>query len=548
MSDTLKVEFKAATLDDAGVFEGVASPFGGSPDRVGDIVAPGAFARSLAEHKARGTMPGLLIAHDHRAIAGAWEVIEETAAGLRVKGRFALGTPDGDRAYRLAKSKAATGLSIGFRTRAAARLPGGYRRLDDIDLIEISVLATPAAPSAGITSVKTATTPMKGKSMATEDTNTDAADDAPVIDRVTKLEGAVADIDKRLKAVEDNGTKAVKGIEEIKTVLRRPGAAASTTDGEAGGTVERKAFEAYLRGGSAALAFTEVKTLRTAEDPSAGYLAPPEFIAEVDKNIVLWSPIRQFATVRGTARGTVELPKRIGRPTATWVEELEDREDTTATATRYGKSSYEVKELTAYVDVSFSTLEDNAVDIFAELAADLAEEFGAAEGSAFVTGNGVKKPMGFMSDAGIATVASGHASQITADALIDLFHALPSPYRTGAVWGMNSATLGACRKLKTTAGEYLLSMTGLAGSPVTTILGRPVVELPDMPDVGAGNLPVVFGDFAHGYRVFDRVGFALLRDDLTQRTKGKCRFHARKRVAGGVRKTEALRKLHIAAS
>lgn len=547
MFDALKVEFKAASLDDAGVFEGVASPFGGSPDRVGDIVAPGAFARSLAEHKARGTMPGLLIAHNHQAIAGTWEAIEETAAGLRVKGRFALGTPDGDRAYRLAKTKAATGLSIGFRTRSASRLPGGYRRLDDIDLIEISVLATPAAPSAGITSVKTAT--LKGTNMATENTTTtDAADDAPVIDRVTKLEGAVSDLDKRLKAVEDNGTKAVKGIEEIKTVLRRPGAAASATDGEAGGTVERKAFENYLRGGSAALEFTEVKTLRTADDPSAGYLAPPEFIAEVDKNIVLWSPIRQFATVRGTARGTVELPKRIGRPTATWVEELEDREDTTETATRYGKSSYEVKELTAYVDVSFSTLEDAAVDIFAELAADLAEEFGAAEGSAFVTGNGIKKPMGFMNDASIATVASGHASQITADALIDLFHALPSPYRTGAVWGMNSTTLGACRKLKTTAGEYLLSMTGLAGSPVTTILGRPVVELPDMPDVGAGNLPVVFGDFRQGYRVFDRVGFALLRDDLTQRTKGKCRFHARKRVAGGVRKTEALRKLRIAAS
>ena len=123
MSDALEFEFKAATLDDAGVFEGVASPFGGSPDRVGDIVAPGAFARSLAEHKARGTMPGLLIAHNQQAIAGTWEAIEETAAGLRVRGRFALGTPDGDRAFRVAKTKAATGLSIGFRTRAASRRP-----------------------------------------------------------------------------------------------------------------------------------------------------------------------------------------------------------------------------------------------------------------------------------------------------------------------------------------------------------------------------------------------------------------------------------------
>lgn len=543
--ERLDLEFKFAPSG-AGLIEGLASPFGGSPDRVRDIVAPGAFARSLAEHKARGTMPAMLLSHDPAAVAGTWDAMEETPAGLSVAGRLALGTTTGNDAHTLAKTKAVTGLSIGFRTLKATRLPGGIRRLDEVDLLEISLVAVPASPSARITSVKSF--PAAGAAITEENTMDDDNGAAPDLAALeTKTAELVAGVETKMTAAITAALAPVaERLGKVETALRRPGTA-PVTETKGADAPERKSFETYLRHGVAGLEFGEVKTLRTADDPSAGYLAPSEFIAEVDKNIVLWSPVRQLATVRNTARGSVELPKRIGRPTATWVEELEDREDT-ETGSRYGKSAYEVKELTAYVDVAFSTLEDAAVDIFAELAGDLAEEFGQAEGEAFVLGNGVKRPMGFMSDTTIPILASGDAAKITADSLIDLFHALPSPYRTNAVWGMNSTTLGAIRKLKTTGGEYLLSMSGLAGSPVTTILGRPVVELPDLPDVAGGAVPLVFGDFAQGYRVFDRVGFSLFRDEHTQRTKGKCRFHARKRVAGGVRKSEALRKLIVAAS
>ena len=521
---------------------GYASLFGGPADAVNDVVAPGAFRATLAER-----LPDMLREHKGAPI-GRWTDATEDDIGLKVRGVVTDAATLADlRAGRL------DGLSIGYVATKAQRDAAGRRVLEAVRLQEVSIVKRPASSRARVLSVKSvppaagAAPNSKSTTMADQTTAAnEAAEDAPLDGRVKALEGTVADIDKRLKAVEENGSKAVKSLDRIETALRRPGAAPAT-ETKGADAPERKAFEGYLRHGVAGLEFAEVKTLRTADDPSAGYLAPAEFIAEVDKNIVLWSPVRQLATVRNTVRGSVELPKRIGRPTATWVEELEDREDT-ETGSRYGKSAYEVKELTAYVDVAFSTLEDAAVDIFAELAMDLAEEFGAAEGEAFVSGNGVKRPMGFMSDTSIPTVASGDAAKITADSLIDLFHALPSPYRTNAVWGMNSTTLGAIRKLKTTTGEYLLSMAGLAGVPVTTILGRPVVELPDLPDVGAGNVPVVFGDFAQGYRVFDRVGFALVRDDLTQRTKGKCRFHARKRVAGGVRKSEALRKLRIATS
>ncbi|MGF7173356.1 phage major capsid protein [Azospirillum doebereinerae] len=512
---------------------GYASLFGGPADAVNDVVQAGAYHASLT-----AGLPLMLREHKGLPI-GRWIEASEDDIGLKVRGVVTDPATLADlRGGRL------DGLSIGFVATKAHRDTTGRRVLAEVTLQEVSIVRRPASSRARVLSVKSA--PAVSAANTEESTMEDETTAPDLAALETKTAELVAGVETKMTAAITTALAPLTDrLGKVETALRRPGAL--VPEKKADEAPERKAFEGYLRHGVAGLEFGEVKSLRTGDDPSAGYLAPAEFIAEVDKNIVLWSPVRQLATVRSTARGSVELPKRIGRPTATWVEELEDREDT-ETASRYGKSAYEVKELTAFIDVSFSTLEDAAVDIFGELAADLAEEFGQAEGEAFVTGNGVKRPMGFMSDTSIPTVASGDAAKITADSLIDLFHALPSPYRTNAVWGMNSTTLGAIRKLKTTGGEYLLSMSGLAGSPVTTILGRPVVELPDLPDVAGGAVPLVFGDFAQGYRVFDRVGFSLLRDDLTQRTKGKCRFHARKRVAGGVRKSEALRKLIVAAS
>lgn len=530
------VEFRFAP-GEAGQFSGYASIWG-ELDRHGTTFARGAFAASVAEQRAAGHRLPMLWNHSPDSVIGTWEQIEEDSRGLKVRGRIVTETRAGAEAYALLKAGSLNGLSVGFRRQRDEPRPGGGRTITMADLAEISLVGIPSSKSARVQEVRCSPAVpdaalQKEKATMAEETTQAPGEGATETRTDTGAE-------TRARAALD---ALVKRVDKLEARSTRLGLGGSPSD--QGATIERRSFESYLRGGTAGMDVVEARALRTGDDPSAGYLAPPEFIAEIDKNIVQWSPVRGIATVRNTARGSVELPRRIGRPTATWVEEVEDREDT-ATGTRYGKSTYEVKELTAYVDVSFSTLEDAAVDIFAELAADLAEEFGQAEGAAFVNGDGIKRPFGFMADDTIPTVASGHASQVTADGLIDLYHALPAPYRANAVWALNGATLGAVRKLKTTTGEYLLSMSGLAGAPVTTLLGRPVVEMPDLPDVGAGTIPIVFGDFANGYRVFDRTGFALVRDDLTQRTKGKCRFHARKRVAGGVRKAEALRKLRIA--
>jgi HK97 family phage major capsid protein len=113
---------------------------------------------------------------------------------------------------------------------------------------------------------------------------------------------------------------------------------------------------------------------------------------------------------------------------------------------------------------------------------------------------------------------------------------------------MNSQTLGTIRKLKDgSTGTFLLMTSGLGNSPSTTLLGRPVIECPDMPDIAGNAYPVAFGDFSQGYRIFDRLAISVLRDPYSVATNGLTRFHARRRVAGGVAKSEALRKLKISA-
>ncbi|MDH2354898.1 phage major capsid protein [Bradyrhizobium sp. SSUT112] len=344
-----------------------------------------------------------------------------------------------------------------------------------------------------------------------------------------------------LKAANDNIAAEKKRADALELRLNRPGAAANDNKEP---TAESKAFEKFIRRGPEALG-EEAKSLRVSDNTAGGYLAPDQFNAELDRNVVLFSPVRQVARVLPTGAPAVLWPKRLSGFTASWVGETGLRPETTAT---FGQSRYPVFELAAYVDVSNAMLEDSDFDVASLLSFEFGEEFGYEEGKAFVNGASALQPSGFMQDAGLAYTPAGNASAILADGLVDLYHAVKTPYRANAVWGMNSTTLGVVRKLKDGQGNYLLSQSGIANAPITTILGRPVIEMPDIPDIAGNAFPVVFGDFSQGYRIFDRVSLSVLRDPYSQATNGMTRFHGRRRVAGGVGKAEAIRKLKISVS
>lgn len=140
-----------------GRIEGLASPFGGSPDSYGDIVMPGAFAESLARHRAEGAAPPMLWAHDAARPVGRWDEIAETSEGLHVAGQLNLATAAGRDAFEHTRAGDVGGLSIGYHVPpggASLNRETGVRTLARIELHEISITTLPAARMARITGVK----------------------------------------------------------------------------------------------------------------------------------------------------------------------------------------------------------------------------------------------------------------------------------------------------------------------------------------------------------------------------------------------------------
>lgn len=145
--ETKRAPLRLAIADD-GTFGGYASLFD-LRDSCGDIVAPGAFAASLAQRGASGVK--MLWQHRPEEPIGVWTRIAEDARGLEVKGRLDLSVARAREALSLIRAGALDGLSIGFRTlRAATDRKSGARRLIDIDLVEISIVTFPALPQARI--------------------------------------------------------------------------------------------------------------------------------------------------------------------------------------------------------------------------------------------------------------------------------------------------------------------------------------------------------------------------------------------------------------
>ncbi|HEX8655596.1 MAG TPA: phage major capsid protein [Allosphingosinicella sp.] len=312
----------------------------------------------------------------------------------------------------------------------------------------------------------------------------------------------------------------------------------------------------YLRKGLEA--GVELKAVTGVSESAGGYAVPEEIDAEIDKVLISISPIRAIANVVkvGTA-GYRKLVTRGGTPSG-WVSETAGRPETgtpefTEVAPPFG-------ELFANPAASQAMLDDAAFDVEAWLASEIATEFARAEGAAFVNGNGVNRPKGFLATP-VSTqvdsvrpfgtlqvvhtgVAGGFPASNAQDKLIDLVQSLRPPYRQGAAFVMNSATAARIRKFKTADGAFLWAPSLSAGQP-DTLLGYPVVEAEDMPDLAADSLSVAFGNFRAGYLIAERSETQILRDPFTN--KPFVHFYATKRIGGQVANSEAIKLLKFAA-
>ncbi|MBY0225410.1 MAG: phage major capsid protein [Hyphomicrobium sp.] len=317
----------------------------------------------------------------------------------------------------------------------------------------------------------------------------------------------------------------------------------------------KSAFDGYVRKGETAnLTALEQKALSVGIDADGGFLVPKETERAVNTALKTVSPIRSVAGIRQVSGSVYKVPFATTGAATGWVGEAAVRPQTNTPT--LAELSFPTMELYAMPAATQAILDDSAVDIDAWLAEEVRVAFAQQEGTAFVTGDGVNKPKGFLTYPTVANaswtwgnlgfVTSGAAGAFPAanqaDKLIDLVYAVKGTYRANGSFVMNRSTLGTVRKMKDADGSYIWQPSGDAAQP-SRLLGYPVVEAEDMPNIAANSLSIAFGDFASGYLIVDRVGIRVLRDPYS--SKPYVLFYTTKRVGGGVRDFDAIKLMQF---
>lgn len=313
----------------------------------------------------------------------------------------------------------------------------------------------------------------------------------------------------------------------------------------------KSAFEAYVRNGNeASLRKFEEKAMSIGSDPDGGFLVPDETALEIGKRLANISPIRSIAGVRAVSSAMYKKPFAVTGAATGWVSETDVRAQSASPS--LSELQFPTMELYAMPAATSALLEDSAINLDQWIAEEVETAFAEQEGAAFISGDGINKPKGLLSNPTvdesswswgnlgyIATGADGDfASSDASDQLVDTIYALKAGYRQNANWVMNRRTQADIRKLKDGDGNYLWQAPSAAGEKAM-LMGFPVVEAEEMPDIASDSMSIAFGDFNRGYLIVDRTGVRVLRDPYS--AKPYVLFYTTKRVGGGVQDFDAIK-------
>jgi HK97 family phage major capsid protein len=369
---------------------------------------------------------------------------------------------------------------------------------------------------------------------------------------------APAELTEKVEKINADIASIGKQMTDIEKKAGRPKA-----DGDKEVTPEqaeyRKAFGLYLRKGRAdGLEELGRKAMNTGSDPDGGYLVVPEMDLAIDR-------------VAGTMGGLAPLCDTITIGTAKWEKLVktsgmamrrvaEGATGGETTEPKFAKVAIEVFPAEVEPWVFNETLEDSRIDLESDLANEAAIGFTEGANAEYITGNGVGKARGITAYTNVLNsayawgsvgyVVSGKtaafASVAPSDKIVDLQHALKSQYRQGAAFVMNDSTLGTVRQLKDGSGSYYLWNPDAAAGFGGRLLGSPVVIDDNMANVGAGAYAIAFGNWKRAYKIVNRAGTTLIRDNIT--AKGQTKFNFRRRFGGGVVNYEAFKLFKVATS
>ncbi len=285
----------------------------------------------------------------------------------------------------------------------------------------------------------------------------------------------------------------------------------------------------------------EVKNaLQVGTDTEGGYLVPDEFERTIVETLKDENIFRSFAHLIQTASGDRKIPISASKGEAAWIDEegtYPESDDS------FGQVTISAYKLGTIIKVSEELINDSVFDIESYIATEFARRIGAKEEAAFFSGDGSGKPLGILAATGGAQIGvnAASATALNTDEVIDLYHALRSPYRKNAVWLTNDSTIKAIRKLKDGNGQYIWQPS-LATDTPDTILGRPVRTSAYMPEIAGGAKTLAFGDFSY-YWIADRQGRTFKRLGELFAPTGQVGFLGSQRVDGRLILGEAVKVL-----
>lgn len=382
--------------------------------------------------------------------------------------------------------------------------------------------------------------------------------------------------DERLAQIEDRVSSDVVTVEKMERIsrslddqkrhmenmvlkARRPHLGVRGEVGLTPAAGEHKAaWQAYMRNGETGnLRQIESKALSVASDPDGGYLVPEQTEAEIGRRLAEISPIRAISGVRQVSASVYKKPFATTNAAVGWVGETDVRPETATP--NLAELQFPTMELYAMPAATGTLLDDSVVNIDDWIAEEVQTVFAEQEGKAFVDGDGVNKPRGFLDYPNVADgswswgnlgyVATGIDGAFDAgnpsDVLIDTIYGLRAGYRANGHWVMNRRSQAEIRKIKDADGNYLWHPGNQPGGNAT-LLNFPIAESEDMPNIGSDSTSIAFGDFRRGYLVVDRLGVRVLRDPYT--AKPYVLFYTTKRVGGGVQDFEAIKLIKFGVS
>lgn len=312
----------------------------------------------------------------------------------------------------------------------------------------------------------------------------------------------------------------------------------------------KDAFEGYAKKGVIPNQ-AEFKAMSVGTENEGGILVPNVVSSRIIQHIFDNSPIRQLASVQSINSDGLDIMLDLQELSAAWVGEVQSRPDTNNPT--LGKKTIAVHEMYAQPKATQKLLDDASVNIETWLASKVSSKFARTEQQAFVSGNGVNQPRGFLSYASgtgaeqIESVASGASNALSADGVINLLYSLKEEYARNGTFLVGRPIIRALRQLKENTTNAYIWQAGLQLNQPDTLVGRPIASDDFMPKVTTnGTLVMAFADWREAYQIVDRVGIRTLRDPFTD--KPFIKFYTTRRVGGDVVNFQAIKRMTAGAS